>query len=130
MAAAVADYRASQPSDVKLKRVAGPQSIQFVANPDLLAEFGAARRPGGPILVGFALETARGDELAKLAQGKLESKRVDIVIANSASDAIGGDDTRAMLVSASGVESMEPMTKLALADRILDELAARWKAGS
>lgn len=130
MAAAVADYRAAEPSDVKLKRVAGPQSIHFIANPDLLAELGAARSGRSPMLVGFALETATGDELARLAQAKLQSKKVDLVVANGASDAIGGDDTQAMLVSASGIETLAPMTKVALADRLLDRVAAYGKAGS
>jgi phosphopantothenoylcysteine decarboxylase/phosphopantothenate--cysteine ligase len=129
MAAAVADYRAAHPANNKLKRSSGVMSLEMVPNPDLLQELGGTRQTNHPVLVGFALETASGDELAKLALSKLERKQVDLIVANNASDALGGDSTRAMIVSDSEVESLEPMTKVALANRILDRVARRWKTG-
>jgi phosphopantothenoylcysteine decarboxylase/phosphopantothenate--cysteine ligase len=129
MAAAVADYRAAHPSTGKLKRVAGPLSLELVPNPDLLGEIGAKRTGGRPILVGFALETDQGERLVELARGKLASKKADMIVANTAAESIGGDSTRAMLVDSAAVQAIEPTTKAVLADRILDRVAVSWKAG-
>jgi phosphopantothenoylcysteine synthetase/decarboxylase len=81
------------------------------------------------MLVGFALETATGEELARLAAAKLQRKRVDLVVANAASESLGGEQSRAMLVDSTGAEALETMGKAQLADRILDRVARRWKAG-
>jgi phosphopantothenoylcysteine decarboxylase/phosphopantothenate--cysteine ligase len=129
MAAAVADYRVGAPSASKLKRGTDNLTLELVPNPDLLAELGAARTGAGPMLVGFALETATGEELARLAAAKLQRKRVDLVVANAASESLGGEQSRAMLVDSTGAEALETMGKAQLADRILDRVARRWKAG-
>lgn len=129
MAAAVADYRPAHPSEGKIKRVAGPLALELLPNPDLLGEIGAQRTGSLPILVGFALETEQGQRLAELAQGKLTSKKADLIVANAAADSIGGEATRAMFVDGTGVQAMDATAKTDLADRILDRVAARWKAG-
>jgi phosphopantothenoylcysteine decarboxylase/phosphopantothenate--cysteine ligase len=123
MAAAVADYRPAETSETKLKKEGDTASIALVRNPDLLAEIGGARgdRPS-PVLVGFALETQRGEGLVAYARGKLASKRCDFIVANEARDALGGDDNRATIVTAAGAIPLAPMTKRALADAILDRV--------
>ncbi len=75
------------------------------------------------MLIGFALETLQGDELVTAARGKLERKRLDLVVANSAADAFDKDDNRAMLVTDENVEPLARMPKRELADRILDRVA-------
>jgi phosphopantothenoylcysteine decarboxylase/phosphopantothenate--cysteine ligase len=123
MAAAVADYRPAAPSATKIKKGDERATIELVRNPDLLAEVGAARAAGKrPALVGFAVETQAGEALVAYARRKLAEKRVDLVVANAASDSFGRDDNRATLVTAAGAEELPTMTKAALADVLLDRI--------
>ena len=126
MAAAVADFRPETPSTSKLKRKPGAVlTLELVANADLLAEIGAARAGTSPVLVGFALETEEGKALVALARKKLEAKKVDLIVANSASVALGGDDSHAVLVSSSRVRDLGPSSKGVIADEILDFIKGR-----
>ena len=99
-------------------------------NPDLLAEFGEARRAAAPVLIGFAVETGSDTSVIEYARGKLRSKRVDLVVANHAADAFGRDDNRATLVGADFTETLDVMPKRDLADYILDWLSQRWSEQS
>jgi phosphopantothenoylcysteine decarboxylase/phosphopantothenate--cysteine ligase len=126
MAAAVADYRVASPSQAKIKRSDAALTLTLEPNPDLLAEIGHARTGERPYLVGFALETASGDELVAHARAKLDKKKVDLVVANRAEEAFDGDDNRILLVTADEVRSLERAPKLVLADAILDRVAARF----
>jgi phosphopantothenoylcysteine decarboxylase/phosphopantothenate--cysteine ligase len=123
MSAAVADYRPAEQHASKRKRSAEKLMLELVPNPDLLAEIGAARRGPSPVLVGFAVETDTDEKVVEYARGKLEKKRVDLVVANHASDAFGKDDNRATLVDALGAEPLGVLPKPELADRILDRVA-------
>ncbi len=123
MAAAVADHRPAEPSASKVKKSAERISVDLVKNPDLLAEVGAARADRMPVLVGFAVETERGEALVGYARRKLVEKRVDLVVANEASDAFGRDDNRATLVSAGDVRELPTMGKASLADVLLERVA-------
>ena len=82
MAAAVADFRPESTAEQKIKKGSGqePSSINLVRNPDILA--GLADVAPDAVRVGFAAET---HELLSHAQGKLESKRVDFLVANDVS---------------------------------------------
>jgi phosphopantothenoylcysteine decarboxylase/phosphopantothenate--cysteine ligase len=122
MAAAVADHRPAEISAGKIKKSEERISIELVKNPDLLAEVGAARAGRRPVLVGFAVETERGEALLAYARRKLTEKRVDVVVANEAGDAFGRDDNRATLVSADGAQELPTMGKHPLADMILDRV--------
>jgi len=130
MAAAVADYRPAASVEVKLKRKSKRLEIELVANRDLLGEVGAARAARRPLLIGFALETLKGDALIAAARDKLNRKRVDMIVANSAADAFDKDDNLAMLVTRKGVDRLDRMPKRDLADRILDQVAAVWSKAS
>lgn len=77
-AAAVADYRPETAVDGKIKKTGEAMDIRLVRNPDILAGFSSARRPG-QIAVGFALETIGGIGYAK---EKLEKKNLDLVAFN------------------------------------------------
>lgn len=125
MTAAVADYRPAEESATKLKRSAEDTALALVPNPDLLAEVGAARTGARPLLVGFAVETADDAGVVAYARGKLDKKRVDLVVANHAKDSFGREDNRATIVTRDGAEALEVMPKRALADRILDRVAER-----
>lgn len=122
MCAAVSDYRPRVLASAKLKRSAADVALDLVPNPDLLAEIGRARRGTRPLLIGFAVETERGAALERAARHKLVHKGVDAVVANEASDALGTDDTRAMIVTA---EDAVPLAgpKASVADRIVEHIA-------
>ncbi|HQP36242.1 MAG TPA: bifunctional phosphopantothenoylcysteine decarboxylase/phosphopantothenate--cysteine ligase CoaBC [Polyangiaceae bacterium] len=122
MAAAVADYRPAHASTTKHKRGAERISLELEPNPDLIAQLGASRAGRRPVLVGFALETAQGDDLVRLAREKLERKRVDLVVANAAQESIGLATNRAALVTPTGEDRLGELDKGELADRILDRV--------
>jgi phosphopantothenoylcysteine decarboxylase/phosphopantothenate--cysteine ligase len=141
MAAAVADYRPSEVAPRKIKKVepetranemaggvedAQPASLTLtlVPNPDILGGLGAARAAAGlarPVLVGFALET---HDVVAYAREKLARKRVDLIVANHASDGLGTDDNAVVLVEPSQTTALPRAPKRRVADAILDRVAA------
>jgi phosphopantothenoylcysteine decarboxylase / phosphopantothenate---cysteine ligase len=124
MCAAVSDYRARVPSPEKLKRSAADLRLELVPNPDLLAEIGRARTGSTPFLLGFAVETEQGEPLERAARQKLESKRVDGIVANAAVDALGTDDTRALIVTADATHPLSG-SKQTVGDEIVEFLVDR-----
>jgi phosphopantothenoylcysteine decarboxylase / phosphopantothenate---cysteine ligase len=125
MAAAVSDYRPVSTSAEKLKRSAEGMHLSLVQNPDILADLGRMRGSLRPVLIGFALETADGDALINLGRRKLINKRVDLIVANSASRALGRDDNEAMLISPIDCIKLPRMSKSTLAVRIVEWLEHR-----
>jgi phosphopantothenoylcysteine decarboxylase/phosphopantothenate--cysteine ligase len=120
MAAAVADYRPAKQEPRKIKK-GGTLQLELVRNPDILADVGAKRVELPSVLVGFALET---ESLEQSARDKLERKAADLIVANEASAGLGGDTNRATLVDAGSATALPEMSKLALADQILDRIRA------
>ncbi len=125
MAAAVADFRPKFVSQDKVKRGSGDYSLELSPNPDLLADIGRRRDGLRPVLVGFALETAGGDELIMLGRHKLIKKQADMIVANSASESLGRDDAIVRLVSARDCIPLENMRKTDVAERIIQWVAYR-----
>jgi phosphopantothenoylcysteine decarboxylase/phosphopantothenate--cysteine ligase len=89
----------------------------------------ARSRKHGSVIVGFALETR---DVVASAQAKLKSKKLDLVIANSATEKGSGPDSltnRITIVSKDGMEALPQMKKEDAAEAILDRvgvlLAAR-----
>jgi len=78
MSAAVADFRPVAAAPGKIKKHEGVPQIVLEPTPDILAGLGA-RKPAGQVLVGFAAET---DDLLANAAGKLQRKRLDLIVAN------------------------------------------------
>ena len=120
MAAAVADYRPAQRDPQKIKK-RGALELELVRNPDILASVGAQRTQHPSVLVGFALET---EDLERSARDKLDRKAADLIVANEAGAGLGGDTNRATLVDATATSPLPEMTKLALANQILDRVRA------
>ena len=127
-AAAVADWRASEHADRKLKKAAGPPEIHLEPTPDILSELGhteGARKPGG-ILVGFAAETEPDPfALAALARDKRESKGADLIVANDVSSPDSGFEVptnRAVIAGPDGVTDVGLVTKKALAEALIDRI--------
>ena len=123
MAAAVADYQASEPVGEKIKREGREGlSLSLARTPDILAEVGTR---AGLVKVGFAAESS--DLLANAAD-KLKAKGLDLIAANdiTATDAgFGADNNRVVLLDpAGGKEELPLMTKYEVAWRILDRVTA------
>lgn len=120
-AAAVADWRPAAAQPGKLKKQSGepPPVLYLDTNPDILAE--VAARADAPYCVGFAAET---DNLAANAQAKRLRKGVPMLIGNIGPQAFGRDDNACVLIDANGMTELPRMDKLALARRILREIAA------
>lgn len=119
--AAVADFRPAETSAEKVKKDAAPQSVQFVRNPDILAEFGENK--GERMLIGFAAETS---DVVAYARGKLLSKSLDLVVANDVSDpalGFGSDENQVWLVTPEHAEEVPVMPKRALARLLWDRIA-------
>ena len=126
MTAAVADWRASDVGDQKLKKSGtAPPALRLEENPDVLALLGASeQRPG--LLIGFAAET---QNVVDNAQAKRVRKKADWIVANDVSGGIGrsvmgGADNRVHLVTGSGVEDWPEMPKDQVAVRLVERIAA------
>lgn len=126
--AAVADYRPAARAGAKIKKSDMPLTLHLEKNPDILAELGAMK--GDRFLVGFAAETGN---LAGYARGKMAEKHLDMVVANDISQAGAGfevDTNIVRLFFRDGRDEQLPlMGKNALADVILDRVAAMRKSG-
>ncbi|MBP2229727.1 phosphopantothenoylcysteine decarboxylase/phosphopantothenate--cysteine ligase [Azospirillum agricola] len=127
-AAAVADWRVAGLSDRKLKKDGGgPPTLALTENPDILATLSQAgeRRPA--LVVGFAAET--GDVIA-YATAKRARKGCDWIVANDVSlgtTTFGGADNTVHLIREGGVESWPTMGKDAVAARLADAIAERFR---
>lgn len=126
--AAVADYRPVDVAEHKLKKTdsGGAQpgrSIELTTNPDILAE--VASLPAAPYCVGFAAESQNLDEYA---EAKRQRKRLPLIIGNLVADGLGTTENRVTLYDDTGRHSLPLLHKVALAKRLVDELAKRLKA--
>ena len=121
-AAAVADYRPAESSDIKIKKKAGESLVLVLEeNPDVAKAIGALKREN-QTFVGFAAET---DHVQKHAKEKLISKRLDMIVANDVTKPGAGfntDTNIAALITTDGTEELPLMSKRDLADRILDRI--------
>jgi phosphopantothenoylcysteine decarboxylase/phosphopantothenate--cysteine ligase len=125
MVAAVSDWRTKDFAPEKIKkRGSAPPALLLKENPDILATTaGSQKRP--KLLIGFAAET---EDVIDNATRKRKSKGVDWIVANDVSpakgkSAMGGDDNTVHLISEGKTEDWEPMTKQAVARRLVERIA-------
>ena len=123
-AAAVADYMPARTASQKIKKTAGPLSLELVRTPDILAEVAAhPQRPA--LVVGFAAET---HDVEAHARAKLAAKQLDLIAANDVSvEGIGfeSDHNALTVYSADGVHVLARGSKTDVARGLLDLVAAR-----
>src|SRR3954447_18508402 len=122
MAAAVADYRPAAALEGKRPKDADAWALELEPTSDVLLELGE-RRQNGQVLVGFAAE-AGGDGLARAA-GKLERKRLDLLVYNDVSrDEIGfdSDENEVVILSGDGRREVPRAPKADIASAVLDEI--------
>ncbi|MEY4985258.1 MAG: hypothetical protein RLZZ359_144 [Actinomycetota bacterium] len=134
MAAAIADYRIENQSNLKLKRaeLGNRISLDLVANPDILKTTVERIKAEGlkVISVGFAAETAGSeDALTRLAQRKLIEKGCDILVANDVSGGavFGSDSNSVLILTATGSATGRSGSKKATANQLLDMLVESFK---
>ncbi|CNF12569.1 bifunctional phosphopantothenoylcysteine decarboxylase/phosphopantothenate--cysteine ligase CoaBC [Yersinia nurmii] len=123
--AAVADYRAEQVADEKIKKQGDEITLKMVKNPDIVAGV-AAMTKKRPFVVGFAAETQNVEEYARQ---KLVRKNLDLICANDVSLAEHGfnSDTNALhLFWPNGEKRLPHSDKSLLGQRLIDEIVSRY----
>jgi phosphopantothenoylcysteine decarboxylase/phosphopantothenate--cysteine ligase len=125
MAAAVADFRPSLPSDDKIKRAGGAIDVHLEPTSDILGMVADRRkRSGGPkVVVGFAAESR---DLVGQARRKVKAKGLDLIVANDISAPDAGfavDTNRVTFIDASeSVQELPLMSKADVAEAVLERV--------
>lgn len=122
-AAAVADWRVSEPSARKLKKTtpgAVPE-LRLIENPDILAHIARHPTHRPKLVVGFAAET---ETVEQNAAKKLASKGCDWMLANDVSEGKGFDrDTNSILFLAKDLkEEWHNVSKQTIAQRLTQHI--------
>jgi phosphopantothenoylcysteine decarboxylase/phosphopantothenate--cysteine ligase len=126
--AAVADYRAAQAAERKIKKTDETLTLELARNPDILAEV-AALRSHRPFTVGFAAET---HDVLHYAEDKRRRKHLDLIAANQVGIAGSGfeSEQNELHVLWEGGERMLPLTdKDWLGQQLVALIAERYRIG-
>ena len=122
--AAVADYRPAVQAEQKIKKN-GQQTItlELEATEDIIAAVGALPNDQNRIVIGFAAES---ESLLSNAEKKLNSKKLDLIVANDITRTDAGFDVEAnaaTILRRDGTRyETALMSKRELADKVLDEV--------
>lgn len=121
-AAAIADYVPTEVSRQKMKKDGDTLQLNLVKAPDTLASVAALE--SRPFCVGFAAET---NDVETYARGKLQRKKLDMIIANRVGGglAFDTDDNEVAAYWADGNQKFERTNKLVLARQLVALIAAR-----
>jgi len=118
MAAAPANYQPKTTASQKIKKGTAGLTLELVRAPDILSEV-----EGNFLKVGFSAET---ENLIENARQKLQSKQLDLMVANditAADSGFGTDTNKVTLIDKQGnLEDLPLMTKREVADRVLDKM--------
>ena len=123
--AAVADYRPTSIAHQKIKKSTATMTIELIRNPDIIAD--VSNHPQRPFTIGFAAET---QDVESYARGKLEKKKLDLIIANDVSNtAIGfnSDDNAVSVIWNDGEVSLPMTSKQQLGRRLIEEISQHYR---
>ncbi len=124
--AAVADYRAAEISDQKIKKTGKDEMlIRLEKNPDIVQDVAALVQ--GPFTVGFAAET---QDVLGYARGKLERKKLDLIAANDVSvpgQGFNADQNAITLIWADGQQQLPLASKQDIARQLMQEICAHYQ---
>ena len=123
--AAVADYRPTSIADQKIKKSTATMTIELIRNPDIIAD--VSNHPQRPFTIGFAAET---QDVESYARGKLEKKKLDLIIANDVSNtAIGfnSDDNAVSVIWNDGEVSLPMTSKQQLGRHLIEEICQHYR---
>lgn len=125
--AAVADYKVKNSSSQKMKKDGSGKVpvIELMENPDILASI--ASLPTPPFCVGFAAESERVLEYARV---KRIRKNIPMLIANQISQSMGKTTNQITIIDDENEISFPETDKRQAADNIVQHLAARLNRSS
>ena len=118
--AAVADYRPTKVNPNKIKKDSNKQTIELVANKDILSD--VCQLKDKPICIGFAAET---ENYINNANQKLKNKQCDAIILNDVSNsAIGpkADDNEVYFITREGSDKINKNSKQIIAEKIIKKI--------
>ncbi|WP_252254385.1 bifunctional phosphopantothenoylcysteine decarboxylase/phosphopantothenate--cysteine ligase CoaBC [Clostridium sp. ZBS12] len=122
--AAVADYKAKEYSNQKIKKGEGDLKLAFTRENDILMELG--RKKKNQILVGFAAES---QNLKENAKRKLMNKNLDYIVANditSEDTGFASEDNRVIILSNKDEEiPIDKTSKNEIASKLFDIIGKR-----
>lgn len=119
-AAAVADYTPKEVSHIKIKKEKGELVLSLKPTIDILTK--VATSDNKPFVVGFAAET---HNVIEFAQGKLQKKCLDMIIANDVSNGkvFGQDDTEIVIITKNTEEKISKNSKENIAKIIMSRIS-------
>lgn len=120
--AAVADYRVAAPAVEKLKKSDQALTLELVPTVDILAS--VSTRPSPPFCVGFAAES---QDLTRLGEAKRLRKKLPLLAANLAQDAIGSLDSELVLLDDAGRHVLPRAPKLVQARKLIEHIASLYR---
>ena len=120
--AAVADYRPAQVSEQKIKKSDRNLTMDLVPTTDILGWVAALPKP--PFCVGFAAES---EKLAEYAEEKRKRKKLPLLAANLAQQAIGADDNEVTLFDDEGAHRLARAPKEVVARELMKHIAKLYK---
>jgi len=126
MAAAVADFRAAERRESKIKKEdladGSGLTLELTRNPDILAEL--CQRKGDRLVIGFAAESC---DLVDSARRKIARKGCDLLVANDIggeTPAFDADDNAVVFVWPDGqIEELPSLPKRDVASQLFDRVA-------
>ncbi|HTS53480.1 MAG TPA: bifunctional phosphopantothenoylcysteine decarboxylase/phosphopantothenate--cysteine ligase CoaBC [Burkholderiales bacterium] len=122
--AAVADYRVAKPAAQKMKKSEQALTLELVPTVDILAS--VAGRADPPFCVGFAVES---QDLEQLAEDKRLRKKLPLLAANLAQEAIGAEESALVLLDGAGRHRLPKAPKLTQARLLIDHIARLYRNG-
>jgi phosphopantothenoylcysteine decarboxylase/phosphopantothenate--cysteine ligase len=121
--AAVADYRAKHSSAQKIKKNDRPLTLELEPTVDILAS--VSTRPAPPFCVGFAAES---HDLDRFAQEKRKKKKLPLLVANLAQEAIGAQDSELILFDDAGRHPLPRAPKIDQARALVKHIAVLYRS--
>lgn len=126
-AAAPADFTPAVVAEQKIKKQGdGDLTLTLRQTPDVAAQVGRLKHPG-QVLVGFAAET---NDVLINAQGKLQKKNLDMIVANDVTKPGAGFDVDTNIVTfitAEKQETLPCLPKTQVAEELLDRALALYR---
>lgn len=116
--AAVSDYSPTKKNEQKIKKSESSLTLELSKTKDILAD--VASLPNAPFCVGFAAES---ENLLEYAEAKRQAKKLPLIVANLAADAMGSDENSVTLLDKNGAHPLERAPKIEIARLLLQHVA-------
>ncbi len=122
-AAAVADWKVSEPTARKLKKAKDGEApeLRLIENPDILAHIAQHPKDRPNLVIGFAAET---ENVLENAAAKLKRKACDWIVANDVSEgkAFNATENSVTLVTAKSQQNWPLQSKEAIAEQLVQNI--------